>query len=529
MKLKRQSGILVHPTSFPSRYGIGDLGESAYKFVDFLHRSNQKLWQVLPLNPTSFGDSPYQSFSTFAGNHMLISPNILVEQGYLNEKDIENAPNFDARKVEYGNVISYKTNLFKIAFKNFKKEATSTQKESFTEFCKENSYWLNDYALFVSLKQYFIDQRKDTFESGEYKAYFKKNIEFMSKDAIDDCFYGAVWNSWPDDIAKRYKNSIKKWNATLKDYVEYEKFLQYEFYRQWQNLKEYANKNEIKIIGDIPIFVAMDSCDVWSNPKLFYLDNEGSPTVVAGVPPDYFSSTGQLWGNPLYNWKENQNEDYKWWIKRISEILKSVDIVRIDHFRGFESYWAVEYGQETAIKGEWRKGCGEALFHAIERELGDLPIIAEDLGLLTKEVEDLRDNLDLPGMKILQFAFDEDDENDYMPHNIDHSNCVIYTGTHDNDTTVGWYEKAIEPYKDHFRRYMNVSGDDSAWDLIRLAFASTAGYAIIPLQDIMSLNSEDRMNTPGVASGNWQFRYTEEMLADHLGERLSYLTNLFNR
>lgn len=529
MNLKRKSGILVHPTSFPSRYGIGDLGSSAYKFVDFLHKSNQKLWQILPLNPTSFGDSPYQSFSTFAGNHMLISPDILVEQGYLEKSDIQSIPNFDLSKVEYGNVISYKNNLFRTAFKNFKKSATDAQKESFNIFCKENSYWLNDYSLFVSLKQYFIEQRKNTFESSEYKEYFKKNSKFMDKNAINDCFYGAVWNSWPDDIAKRYKNSIKKWNTTLKDYVEYEKFLQYEFYRQWQELKKYANENEIEIIGDIPIFVAMDSCDVWSNPKLFYLDNDSNPSVVAGVPPDYFSSTGQLWGNPLYNWKAHADEKYEWWIKRISEILKTVDIVRIDHFRGFESYWAVKFGEKTAINGQWEKGCGEALFHAIEKELGELPIIAEDLGILTKEVEILRDNLNLPGMKILQFAFDGSSDNHYIPHNISHSNSVIYTGTHDNDTTVGWYESSSAECKDQFRRYMNVSGDDSAWDLIRLALSSTSAYAIVPLQDVLSLGSSDRMNTPGVGSGNWQFRYTEGMLASNLAERLQYLTNLFSR
>jgi len=529
MDLERKSGILVHPTSFPSRYGIGDLGHYAYKFIDFLHESNQKLWQILPLNPTSFGDSPYQSFSTFAGNHMLISPELLIRAGYLQNEDVQDTPNFNTRKVEYGNVIEYKNKLFKIAFKNFKQNADASQKEGFNTFCEKNNYWLNDYSLFVSLKQYFINQRKNTFESREYKEYFKKNSDTMSKEFINDCFYGAVWNSWPEDIAKRNKNSIKKWTKTLKDEIEYEKFLQYAFFRQWHDLKTYANEKEIKIIGDIPIFVAMDSCDVWANPKLFYLNDESNPTVVAGVPPDYFSATGQLWGNPLYDWKANKDEGYDWWIKRISEILKIVDIVRIDHFRGFESYWAVKHGETTAINGEWCKGPGVDLFYAIEKKLGSLPIIAEDLGLMTKEVEDLRDSLKLPGMKILQFAFDEDDANDYMPHNIAHSNFVIYTGTHDNDTTVGWYEKAKEVYKDHFRRYMNVSGNDPAWDLIRLAFASTAGYAIIPIQDIMSLNSDDRMNMPGIPSGYWQFRYTEEMLTSHSAERLKYLSNLFNR
>lgn len=529
MELKRKSGILLHPSSLPGEFGIGDLGEYSYKFIDFLRKANQKLWQILPLNPTSFGDSPYQSFSTFAGNHLLISPQILVEEGYLTEEDIIDVPNFNKSKVEYGNVINYKNGLFKKAYENFKLHSNKLQKNNYIKFCKDNSSWLQDYALFVSLKQYFIEQRKNTIDSQEYKEYYEKNKEFMTENSIKDFFYGAVWNSWPEDIASREPKAIQHYTNKLKESIEYEKFLQYEFFSQWHKLKTYANDNNVEIIGDIPIFVAMDSCDVWSNPSLFFLDSVGNPTVVAGVPPDYFSETGQLWGNPLYNWKVHKETDYKWWVDRIAECLKLVDIVRIDHFRGFEAYWAVKYGEQTAINGEWVKGVGKELFDVIEDKLGNLPIIAEDLGLMTPEVEILRDSLNLPGMKILQFAFDEDDENDYMPHNIKHSNCVVYTGTHDNDTTVGWYEKAPEIYKDHFRRYMNTPGTDPAWDLIRLAFSSVASYAIIPIQDIMGLNSDNRMNTPGVASGNWQFRYTEEMLADDLIDKLLYLTNLFNR
>lgn len=529
MKLKRKSGILVHPTSFPSKFGIGDLGEYSYKFIDFLREANQKLWQILPLNPTSFGDSPYQCFSTFAGNYLLISPYILIDEGYLNEKDINNIPNFNARKVEYSNVISYKNSLFKKAYQNFKLHSNKLQRSNYNNFCKKNSSWLNDYALFVALKQYFIEERKNDVNSKEYQNYFKKNKGFITENCINDFFYGAVWNSWPEDIANREQKSIEKYINKLSESIEYEKFLQYEFFRQWDNLKKYANNNNIKIIGDLPIFVAMDSCDVWSNPNLFHLDTAGNPTVVAGVPPDYFSETGQLWGNPLYKWNLHKETEYKWWVDRISECLKLVDIIRIDHFRGFESYWAVKYGEETAINGEWVKGAGKDFFDILQKKLGTLPIIAEDLGLITPEVEFLRDSLNLPGMKILQFAFDEDEENDYMPHNISNCNCVIYTGTHDNDTTVGWYEKAPESYKDHFRRYMNTPGTDPAWDLIRLAFSSVASYAIIPIQDIMGLNSHDRMNTPGLPWGNWQFRYTEEMLADNLIYKLNYLTNLFNR
>lgn len=529
MRLQRKSGVLVHPTSFPSSYGIGDLGNGAYNFVDFLHRSKQKLWQILPLNPTSFGDSPYQSFSTFAGNYLLISPDILVEEGYLSNNDIKDVPAFNSRKINYGNVINYKNTLFKQAYEKFKSKATFTQKNNFEKFCKKNASWLDDYTLFISLKQNFIEKRRNTYQTPEYKEYYNKNIKFMSENSINDCFYGAVWSSWPKEIALRNKNSIKEWSITLKESIEYEKFLQYEFFRQWINIKNYANKRGIDIIGDIPIFVALDSCDVWSNSKLFYLDEHGRPTVVAGVPPDDFTEQGQLWGNPLYNWQENKKEGYKWWLQRITEILKIIDIVRIDHFKGFESYWSVKYGEDTAINGRWEKGVGRELFDFIEKKLGKLPIIVEDLGFVTKEVEDLRDGLGLPGMKILQFAFDKEPNNNYIPHLYTNSNCIVYTGTHDNETAVQWYQNAPEKNKDYFRRYLNTPGNDPSWDLIRLAFSSVAAYAVIPIQDIMGLGEEDRMNLPGIASGNWQFRYTEEMLADDLVYKLSYLTDIFHR
>ncbi len=528
MSLKRNSGILAHPTSFESPFGIGDLGKGTYDFIDFLVKAKQHIWQILPLGPTSFGDSPYQCFSTFAGNYFLISPQTLVVEGYLKASDIENHPHFDEVNVQYGEVIEYKMGLYKVAYENFKTNVTKAQKQAYDKFCA-NSFWLNDFALFMALKYYFIKERANTWETPEYKAYKAKNEKVLTADQINDFFYGAVWNSWPDGLVKREEKAIKEWTTKLQDDIDFYKFLQYEFFRQWSLVKDYAGKQEIEIIGDIPIFVAMDSSDVWANPDLFYLDKDGNPTEVAGVPPDYFSATGQLWGNPLYNWPVHKKQGYKWWIDRIQSMTSLVDTIRIDHFRGFDEYWSVPYGEKTAINGEWKKGPGADLFHAINKQLGDLPIIAEDLGLLTDGVIELRDGLDLPGMKILQFAFDVSEENDYLPHNFQNSNCVIYTGTHDNDTTVGWYEKAQDIEKDYLRRYLNVSGDDIAWDLIRLAWSSTSAYAIAPVQDLLSRNSDCRMNTPGVAVGNWQYRFRTSELSDNIAERLAYFGSLFDR
>jgi 4-alpha-glucanotransferase len=355
MAINRFSGILAHPTSFPSPYGIGDLGKGAFEFIDFLKKSNQKLWQVLPLGPTSFGDSPYQSFSTFAGNPMLISPDILLKQNYLSFDDLENIPQFEDA-INYGQVIDYKSGLLKKAYINFKNKASNEQKKAFDHFCKDNSFWLNDFALFIALKQYFIENRKNTLNSPQFLAFEKLNKELLSEDAIKDFFYGAVWNSWPEDIKMHESKSVKKWNKSLENEVSYYKFLQFEFFREWDELKKYANDRDIKIIGDIPIFVAMDSSDVWTNKELYFLDEKGYPTMVAGVPPDYFSATGQLWGNPLYNWEQHKKTNYAWWISRIKSTLKFVDILRVDHFIGFVRYWSVPYGSPNAIEGSWGKG-----------------------------------------------------------------------------------------------------------------------------------------------------------------------------
>ncbi|MFV0519159.1 MAG: 4-alpha-glucanotransferase [Lachnospirales bacterium] len=528
MELKRKGGVLAHITSFPSKYGIGDLGKGTTEFLDFLYNADQKLWQILPLGPTSFGDSPYQCFSTFAGNQYIISLDILIDKGYLSELDLKDCPDFSKNKVEYGKVIKYKNEIFKKAKINFYNKLKGETKKAYEKFVKD-SLWLEDYALFMALKYYFINERDNTFETQEWHLYKKENEKNLTKAQINDYFYGAVWNTWPKELVDRTPKALKEWKEKLKEDIELHKFLQFEFFQQWKDIKTYANKKGIEIIGDIPIFVAMDSADVWCNKELFKLDEKGNPIGVAGCPPDYFEKTGQLWGNPLYDWVENKNEGYKWWIRRTEAMLKIVDYIRIDHFRGFDEYWAIPYGDLTAENGVWEKGPGKDLFKTIEKALEKLPIIAEDLGEITKSVVKLRDDLKLPGMKILHFAFQMQSNNAYLPHNIKNSNCVIYTGTHDNDTSIGWYEKTTENERDYLRRYLNVSGENVAWDLIRLAWSSSANFAIVPIQDILSEGSESRMNKPGSAEGNWQYRITEGSVTSDLAEKMAYLNELFER
>lgn len=526
---KRKSGILLHPTSLPSKYGIGDLGKSAEDFIDFLKKANQKVWQILPLGHTCFGDSPYQSFSAFAGNPLMISVDRLIDDNLLDEKDIGEIPAFSEEKVEYGKVIDFKYSLYRKAYNKFKNVKNKKIISEYNNFCKKNESWLDDYCLFISLKNHFIDERKNTWESPEYKAYKKANENTMDKNLINDCFYGASWNSWPEDIAVRKKAALEKWTRKLKNEINFYKFLQYKFSEQWQKIKSLANKNNIEIIGDIPIFVAADSADTWSNPKLFKIDAKGYPKEVAGVPPDYFSETGQLWGNPLYDWSVHKNTDYSWWTKRIKNVLRLVDTVRIDHFRAFDSYWAIPYGSETAATGKWEKGPGAEFFALIEKNIPNVSIIAEDLGDLNEEVLILRDKLGYPGMKILQFAFDGNPGNEYLTHNYSSTNFIVYTGTHDNDTTIGWYKSIDDLSKDRVRRLLNISGNDIAWDLIRCAYSSVAETAIIPLQDVLCLDSGARMNTPGIPGGNWQFRFKEGSLTDEKASGLAYLVSLYNR
>ena len=496
--LSRMSGILLHPTSLPSPYGIGDLGNSAYDFIDFLEKSGQQLWQILPLTHTGFGDSPYQSFSAFAGQPYLISPDHLLELELLEKEDFEDLPEFKDETCEYGKVIPWKTALLKKAHKKFFDTKPEELMKSYSEFCVNNQYWLEDYALFMTLK---------------------------------DMHKGCSWLEWEEQYRRpdqNTKNSVK-WEHCFE--FDFYCFIQFIFFMEWHKLKKYANEKGVKIIGDIPIFVSMDSADIWANQHLFQVDSKGYPTRVAGVPPDYFSATGQLWGNPLYNWEAHKNDGFKWWISRIESQLKNLDILRIDHFRGFEAYWSIPYGEETAINGEWIKAPGKELFTAVENALGkNLPIIAEDLGIITPEVEDLRDSFGFPGMKVLQFAFESLEENNFLPHRFEHPNCVCYTGTHDNDTTTGWFETLNVKCKGKAFRYMNFLGDPYvAPAFIRCCLASIAAYAIFPLQDVLSVGKEGRMNFPGVAAGNWSWRFKEEDLTDKIAKDLHYMTKLYGR
>lgn len=499
MDFPRAAGVLVHPTSFPSRYGIGDLGGSAYQFINFLVNGRQSLWQILPLGPTSYGDSPYQSFSAFAGNPLLISPDKLVDEGYLPHEAVADVPAFPEDKVDYGWVIDYKNNLLRQAFDHFQQVGRDDQRGAFDAFCAEQAYWLEDFALFMALK-----------------------VHHMHQD-------GGVWNTWPYDIAHRKPEAIAWWSEYLATDVRFHKFLQFLFFKQWLELKIYANERGIQVVGDIPIFVAFDSADVWANPGLFFLNDDGSPTVVAGVPPDYFSETGQRWGNPLYRWYEMSHDNYGWWTSRLNMCFTQADIVRIDHFRGFDAYWEIPASEPTAIYGKWIKGPGQAFFDAMEASLGELPLIAEDLGLITSEVIALRDRFNYPGMKILQFAFGGERNSQFLPHTFV-KNCFVYTGTHDNDTIIGWFEDANESEREHVLSYMNVgSSDNIAWDMIRLSFASVANSAVAMLQDLMSQGTEARMNFPGTPSGNWQWRYTSDMLAEEIAWQLRELTELYGR
>ncbi len=498
MRFTRSGGILLHPTSLPGRYGIGDLGDTAYQFVDFLTAAKQSLWQILPLGPTGYGDSPYQCFSAFAGNPLLISPDKLVEAGFLPPDALANVPQFPTHRVDYGWVIDYKNKLFDRAFAHFQAHAAAEQHADFEQFCGENDAWLDDFALFMALK-----------------------MEHMAQD-------GGVWNTWPAGIAQREPSAMARWMDDKAVEIERHKFLQFVFFQQWLALKAYANKRGVKIVGDAPIFVAYDSADVWANPDLFYLNDDGSPSVIAGVPPDYFSETGQRWGNPLYRWPVMAEDGYAWWQARLKATLAQVDIVRLDHFRGFEAYWEIPAEEETAVIGQWIKGPGLDFFHTMQEKMGDLPIIAEDLGVITPEVEAMRDEFDFPGMKILQFAFGGEKNSSFLPHTFPR-NCVVYTGTHDNETTVGWYQNASPAEQDHVRRYTASDGHDIAWAMIRLAFASVANMAVAPLQDLMKLDNSARMNFPGKASGYWQWRFTPEMLTDEIRRRLVELTELYGR
>jgi 4-alpha-glucanotransferase len=494
MAFPRASGVLLHPTSLPGRYGIGDLGPECHAWIDFLQRAKQKLWQVLPLGPTGYGDSPYQSFSAFAGNPYLVSPDALFADGLLRREDLGDVPAFPAGRVDFGPVITYKLRVLDRAFERFQATRGPLRQE-FEAFAREHAGWLDDYALFMSLKQSL----------------------------------GAVWSDWDEPLALRRPAALAAARARLARAIDAQRFQQFVFFRQWHAVREHARAAEVRIIGDIPIFVAYDSADVWARRELFMLDTHGRSTAVAGVPPDYFAPTGQLWGNPLYRWNAIAADGYAWWIERFRATLELFDIVRLDHFRGFETYWEIPATALTAETGRWVEGPGRALFDALHTALGDVPILAEDLGDITPEVIVLRDAFDFPGMKIAQFAFGSDASEPFLPHNFPH-NCAAYTGSHDNDTTRGWYETAATPEEQDFaRRYLRTSGRDIAWDLIALVFASVADSAVVPLQDVLDKGTEARMNLPGRIAGNWGWRFTTGELTGQHAARLAELATLYGR
>jgi 4-alpha-glucanotransferase len=507
MHLTRASGVLLHPTSLPGRFAIGDVGPSAFKFADWLHRSEQSYWQTLPLGPTGYGDSPYQCLSAFAGNPLLISPEKLLDVGLISERDVADAASTagDAARIDFHQAHKTKTQLLKTAYANFKAQPPKDLQQDFVAFSARHAHWLNDYALYSALKE-------------EYA--------------------GASWRDWNASLAQRNESVLAEAHTRLQARIDEQRFVQFLFFKQWGELKDYCNERGIKLIGDMPIFVADDSAEVWCDRKLFKTDDQGKPKVVAGVPPDYFSATGQLWGNPIFDWDYMRGQNFAWWVKRFAGLLEMADIVRIDHFRGFAACWEIPFGDPTAERGEWIPAPGHEIFAAIEKVYPELPVIAEDLGVITPDVEELRDRFNFPGMRILQMAF-RDDTNSDLPHN--HvQNCVVYTGTHDNDTAVGWFNSTfgegstrtaeqIETEKAYCLDYLHSDGKEIHWDFIRHALASVATTAIIPMQDILGLGSKTRMNTPATMSGNWQWRFTWEELTDSTRERLEHLTRLYGR
>ncbi len=502
MRFPRRSGVLMHPTSLPGRYGIGDLGDEALRFVDFLAAAGQAYWQVLPLSPTGYGDSPYQGLSAFAGNPMLISPDRLVEKGHLSAADLEAMPSFPRDRVDFGPVIHHKTNLLNRAYANFRQHAPADQRAAFGGFCEVHIAWLEDLSLFLALKE--------------------------AHDL-------APWHEWEEGAARRVPVALARWREELAYQIESQKYRQWQFFEQWLAVKAYANERGIRIIGDIPIFVALDSADVWASPHLFHFDDELQPTVVSGVPPDYFSETGQLWGHPLYRWEVLAESGYAWWIERFKMAFTQADVVRIDHFRGFYNYWEVPAGAKTAIKGRWLRGPGADLFHAVTRALGKVAIIAEDLGDFDDEsraaVDALQNEFGYPGMKVLQFAFGAGPADPFLPHNYGSPDWVVYTGTHDNDTVLGWYEEtSTAAERDYARKYLNCDGSDITWDLIRLAWASTACTAMTTTQDLLGLGHYARMNTPStIGPPNWCWRLLPGALTDEIAERLLTLTAIYGR
>lgn len=510
MRFPRSSGILLHFTSLPGRFGLGDFGPCAYEFADFLSAAGQKLWQVLPLNPTGYGDSPYQCFSAFAGNPLLISLEHLRDQGLLQSSDVDRGqiPPHSEDFVDYDRVIKFKMSILRRAAEAFFADGSHAGHAAFDTFCERARSWLEDYAFFMACK---------------------------------DAHHGTTWTSWEVEIRSREPRAIGEWSRKLSSEIEAYKFWQFEFFRQWDRLKSYCQQRGIRFMGDMPIYVAHDSADVWAHPQLFMLDDYGLPAVVSGVPPDYFSATGQLWGNPIYRWDFIAASGYKWWIERFRASIALFDFVRLDHFRGFEAYWEIPAGETTAIHGRWVQGPGEEFILALQNAFGELPIVAENLGVITPAVEKLRRQFGLPGMSLLQFAFGNDPQGpSFRPHNYSHD-LVAYTGGHDNDTTVGWWSSSgagdstrtpedVRKERDFAPAYLNLHDDSEInWVMIRAVMASVADVAIIPLQDVLGLGSSARMNLPGTVSGNWRWRYRPDALNSDLSARLRSLVNLYDR
>ncbi len=507
MRFPRSSGILLHPTCLPGPYGIGEFGSEAFAFVDFLESAGQKLWQVLPLNPTGYGDSPFQCFSAHAGNHLLISLERLKEQAILEAADFRGQPEFPEDTVDFGRVIEWKNSLLKTAAARFFVGASADDKREFEHFCEKSSTWLPDFALFMACK---------------------------------DEYQGVAWNAWPAELAGRDPSALDAARHRLREPIMAAKYLQFEFSRQWQTLRAHATKRGIRVVGDLPIYVALDSADVWANRQYFHLTETGEPLKVSGVPPDYFSATGQMWGNPIYDWGKLKQAGYGWWIERFRAALTLYDAVRIDHFRGFEAYWEISAQEKTALNGKWVKGPGAELFEVLEREFGSLPIIAENLGVITPEVEAIRERFRFPGMAILQFAFGNDPQGpSFRPHNYSRE-LAAYTGTHDNDTTVGWWNSSgaldstrtaedVEKEQKFARAYLDVGNEPIQWTLIRTIEASIADLAIVPLQDLLGLGSEARMNLPGTSKGNWRWRFRRGSLTPELAKRMQQMAAMYDR
>ena len=494
----RYSGVLAHPTSFPSPYGVGDMGKEAYNFIDFLHMAGQHLWQVLPLGPCGNGNSPYQSFSVFAGQPLLISPDLLIEKKLLTREDLEPIPEFNPDKVEYTKVTEYKTGLFRKAYQNFRHTSDKDLLEEYDSFQKNNEFWLEDYCLYMAGKDYH------------------ENLP---------------WYEWEDSLLDPTPAERTAWLKLLETEVDYYCFVQFCFFSQWYALKDYANEKGIAIIGDIPIFTSPDSADVWANKSMFCLDTKGHPLEVAGVPPDYFAAEGQLWGNPLYDWKAHKKDSYRWWIERVRHQLDQVDYVRIDHFRGFDEYYSIPFGDQTAERGHWEKGPGMDLFNTVKEKLGDVDVIAEDLGYLTESVIEMVKESGYPGMKVLQFAFDSREESDYLPHNYER-NCVVYTGTHDNDTILGWYYVMSEEDREFSKEYMgNAKSTDEElpWDFIRMSMESVANLAVTPMQEFLGLGTEARINYPSTLGNNWKWRLLPGQFTPELAKRIYRLTQITAR